>query len=380
MCEYKSIYIHFPFCVRKCAYCDFYSETQLGLIPDYIKALEKEMTQRAVPDAPVDTVYMGGGTPSLLDIKQVELILGMIRDRVCVSPDAEITMEINPGTVDSGYLAGLTGAGVNRLSIGVQSFNDSKLVFLNRIHNADEAIRTIEYAGKAGFENISIDLIYGVPGETRASWIKDLKKALETGVSHISAYMLTLEAGTPLAEQMKQGRFIPFDSDMMSLFFKMTSRYLNQAGFEQYEISNFSKKRRYRSRHNSKYWALIPYMGFGAAAHSYDGTARSWNHKSIEKYMAGLSSGSTAVEDQETLTLEQKLTEFIMLRLRTLEGIDLKEFQERFHISFQNRFEKILSRILDQDLGFIEDDRFALNLEGKTYLNSIVETFAAGIL
>ena len=380
MCEYKSIYIHFPFCVRKCAYCDFYSETQLGLIPDYIKALEKEMTQRAVPDAPVDTVYMGGGTPSLLDIKQVELILGMIRDRVCVSPDAEITMEINPGTVDSGYLAGLTGAGVNRLSIGVQSFNDSKLVFLNRIHNADEAIRTIEYAGKAGFENISIDLIYGVPGETRASWIKDLKKALETGVSHISAYMLTLEAGTPLAEQMKQGRFIPFDSDMMSLFFKMTSRYLNQAGFEQYEISNFSKKRRYRSRHNSKYWALIPYMGFGAAAHSYDGTARSWNHKSIEKYMAGLSSGLTGVEDQETLTLEQKLTEFIMLRLRTLEGIDLKEFQERFHISFQNRFEKILSRILDQDLGFIEDDRFALNLEGKTYLNSIVETFAAGIL
>ena len=380
MCEYKSIYIHIPFCVRKCAYCDFYSETQLGLIPDYIKALEKEMTQRAVPDAPVDTVYMGGGTPSLLDIKQVELILGMIRDRVCVSPDAEITMEINPGTVDSGYLAGLTGAGVNRLSIGVQSFNDSKLVFLNRIHNADEAIRTIEYAGKAGFENISIDLIYGVPGETRASWIKDLKKALETGVSHISAYMLTLEAGTPLAEQMKQGRFIPFDSDMMSLFFKMTSRYLNQAGFEQYEISNFSKKRRYRSRHNSKYWALIPYMGFGAAAHSYDGTARSWNHKSIEKYMAGLSSGLTGVEDQETLTLEQKLTEFIMLRLRTLEGIDLKEFQERFHISFQNRFEKILSRILDQDLGFIEDDRFALNLEGKTYLNSIVETFAAGIL
>ena len=380
MCEYKSIYIHFPFCVRKCAYCDFYSETQLGLIPDYIKALEKEMTQRAVPDAPIDTVYMGGGTPSLLDIKQVELILGMIRDRVCVSPDAEITMEINPGTVDSGYLAGLTGAGVNRLSIGVQSFNDSKLVFLNRIHNADEAIRTIEYAGKAGFENISIDLIYGVPGETRASWIKDLKKALETGVSHISAYMLTLEAGTPLAEQMKQGRFIPFDSDMMSLFFKMTSRYLNQAGFEQYEISNFSKKRRYRSRHNSKYWALIPYMGFGAAAHSYDGTARSWNHKSIEKYMAGLSSGLTGVEDQETLTLEQKLTEFIMLRLRTLEGIDLKEFQERFHISFQNRFEKILSRILDEDLGFIEDDRFALNLEGKTYLNSIVETFAAGIL
>ena len=380
MCEYKSIYIHIPFCVRKCAYCDFYSETQLGLIPDYIKALEKEMTQRAVPDAPIDTVYMGGGTPSLLDIKQVELILGMIRDRVCVSPDAEITMEINPGTVDSGYLAGLTGAGVNRLSIGVQSFNDSKLVFLNRIHNADEAIRTIEYAGKAGFENISIDLIYGVPGETRASWIKDLKKALETGVSHISAYMLTLEAGTPLAEQMKQGRFIPFDSDMMSLFFKMTSRYLNQAGFEQYEISNFSKKRRYRSRHNSKYWALIPYMGFGAAAHSYDGTARSWNHKSIEKYMAGLSSGLTGVEDQETLTLEQKLTEFIMLRLRTLEGIDLKEFQERFHISFQNRFEKILSRILDEDLGFIEDDRFALNLEGKTYLNSIVETFAAGIL
>ena len=338
------------------------------------------MNQRTALDVTIDTIYLGGGTPSLLDVKQIEQVLEIVRSRFHVFPDAEITVEINPGTVDFDYLVGLKGTGVNRLSIGVQSFNDEKLNFLNRIHTADEACRVIDHAGKAGFENISLDLIYGVPGETRGSWIRDLKKAIERKPSHISAYMLTLEPGTPLARQMKQGAFVPFGSEMMSVLFKMTSQYLNQAGFEHYEISSFSKGRQYRSRHNSRYWGLTPYLGFGAAAHSYDGSVRSWNHRSIEKYITDLASGLLPVEDHETLDFEQKITEFIMLRLRTLEGLDLKEFQERFQLSFENKFEDILGRILAEGLGSVENNRFTVNLEGRTYLNSIVETFAAEVL
>jgi oxygen-independent coproporphyrinogen-3 oxidase len=315
----------------------------------------------------------------LLDIKQIDRIFQTLNTRFRVSPDAEITVEINPGTVAGDYLAGLKGTGVNRISIGVQSFDDAKLAFLNRIHTADEALKTIDHAETAGFENISLDLIYGVPGETRAAWIKDLKKALDRQPSHISAYMLTLEPGTPLADQVKQGYFIPLGNDMMSLLFKMTSQYLTQNGFEHYEISNFSRGRANRSRHNSKYWDLMPYLGFGPGAHSYDGAVRAWNHRSIAGYITDLSSGRLPVEDQETLTFEQKTAEFIMLRLRTLEGLDLGEFQERFQLSFTKKFEAILSRILGEDLGSIENGRFFLNLEGRTFLNGIVEAFSAEI-
>jgi oxygen-independent coproporphyrinogen-3 oxidase len=385
LCNSKSIYIHIPFCLRKCAYCDFYSETRLSLIPDYLKALETEIHLRAEPDISsphglIDTIYLGGGTPSLLDIKQIDRIFQTLNTRFRVSPDAEITVEINPGTVDGNYLAGLKGTGVNRLSIGAQSFDDAKLAFLNRIHTAGEALKTIDRAETAGFENISLDLIYGVPGETRTAWIKDLKKALDMRPSHISAYMLTLEPGTPLADQVKQGDFIPLGNDMMSLLFKTTSQYLTQSGFEHYEISNFSRGRTNRSRHNSRYWNMASYLGFGPGAHSYDGAVRSWNHRSIEGYITDLSSGRLPVEDREILSPEQKMIEFIMLRLRTLEGIDLGQFQDRFQLPFTKRFEIIISRILGENLGSIENGRFFLNLEGRTFLNGIVETFSAEIL
>jgi oxygen-independent coproporphyrinogen-3 oxidase len=380
-----SLYIHIPFCLRKCAYCDFYSETRLDQIPDYLKALETEIHLRAVSDISsshglVDTIYLGGGTPSVLAIKQIDRIFQTLNTQFRISPDAEITLEINPGTVNSDYLAGLKGAGVTRLSIGVQSFDDAKLVFLNRIHTAGEALKTIDHAERAGFENISLDLIYGLPGETRAAWIKDLKKALDRGPSHISAYMLTLEPATPLADQVKQGAFIPLDNNMMSLLFKMTSHYLTQNGFQHYEISNFSRGGSNRSRHNSRYWDLTPYLGFGPGAHSYDGAVRSWNCSSIERYTRDLCSGRLPVEDCETLSLEQKMTEFIMLRLRTLEGIDLDQFQHRFQLSFEKKFDIILSRILGEDLGNIENGRFSLNLEGRAFLNGIVEAFSAEIL
>ncbi|MBW2654140.1 MAG: radical SAM family heme chaperone HemW, partial [Deltaproteobacteria bacterium] len=260
MCDQKSIYIHVPFCVKKCNYCDFYSETHLALIPDYITSLLKEIKIRSGSKDKIDTIYFGGGTPSLLPIKDIENILQIIEDRFLVSRDVEITLEVNPGTIDLNYLRELKKSGINRLSIGIQSFNDDKLKFLGRIHTAEQAITAIEDADKAGFDNVSIDLIYGVPAETKTKWQEDLKQAIKMVPSHLSCYMLTIEPGTPLAEKLKNDEklkknFIrPPDSAALSVLFKQTAQLLGRHHYEQYEISNFSKGRQNRSQHNSKYW------------------------------------------------------------------------------------------------------------------------------
>ncbi|MCD4674610.1 MAG: radical SAM family heme chaperone HemW [Desulfobacula sp.] len=380
MSDQTSLYIHIPFCVKKCAYCDFYSKTNLSLIPGYIKSLQEEIEKRSGIKDKVNTIYFGGGTPSLLPIKDIEILLQTIEDNFLVSRDVEVTLEANPGTVDFNYLSQLKKNGINRLSIGAQSFNDDKLKFLGRIHTSDQAIKTIDDAGKAGFDNISMDLIYGLPFETKTTWLKDLKKAVMMAPSHLSCYMLTIEPGTPLGEKLKKGLINPLGSTVMSMLFKKTSLVLNEYKYEHYEISNFAKGVQNRSRHNSKYWDMTPYYGFGAAAHSYDGKTRYWNHKSIKTYIKDMDSGRLPVEDRETLTREQKMMEMIMLRLRTFEGLDLEKFKTLFHVLFQNEFSQILENILDQSFGRFSDHRFALTLEGKAHLNSIVEAFAQKIL
>ena len=380
MCDQKSIYIHIPFCIKKCAYCDFFSKTNLSLISAYINSLQKEIKKRSDSKEKINTIYFGGGTPSLLSIKDVDLTLQSIVDKFKVSRDVEVTFEVNPGTIDFNYLRELKNTGINRLSIGAQSFNEDKLRFLGRIHTAEQAVKTINDAGTAGFDNISIDLIYGLPFETQTIWRKDLKQALGMTLPHLSCYMLTIEPGTALDEKFKKGLINPLGSSAMSAMFKETAIFLTNNKYEHYEISSFSKTRQNRSRHNSKYWDMTPYYGLGAAAHSYDGKTRSWNHQSIVKYIKDLDSGRLPVKDRETLTRKQKMMEMIMLRLRTLEGLDLAEFQALFHDSFENRYKDVLERILGESLGFVKDQRFALTLEGKTRLNNIVEAFAEKIL
>ena len=350
------------------------------MIPDYVKSLQKEIEIRSDSKEKINTIYFGGGTPSLFSVKDVEILLQTVAGKFSVSRDVEITLEVNPGTVDFDYMRRLKKTGINRLSIGVQSFNDDKLKFLERIHTSDQAINTIDDAGRAGFDNISIDLIYGVPFETKTKWLEDLKKAVKMSPSHLSCYMLTIEPGTPLDERFKKGLIIPPDSTTMSMLFKKTSLYLGEFEYEHYEISSFSKGRQNRSQHNSKYWAMIPYYGFGAAAHSYDTETRSWNHQNIETYIQDVKSGILPVEGRETLTCEQKMMEMIMLGLRTLEGLDVEKFNTLFHRSFQNDFREILDNTLDQSLGHFSDHKFALTLEGKVHLNSIVEAFAQKIL
>jgi oxygen-independent coproporphyrinogen-3 oxidase len=349
------------------------------LIPGFICALEKEIQKRSPKKQKITTIYFGGGTPSLLSIKDVERILQLIKDRFWVSPDVEVTFEVNPGTIDFAYLRELKITGVNRLSIGAQSFNDEKLKFLTRIHTADQAAQAMKDAKKAGFDNISMDFIYGLPFETQILWIKDLKKALAMEPSHLSCYMLTIEPGTPLDEKFKKGLMAPLGSDAMLEMFKNTSRFLSDNLYEHYEISNFSRGWQNRSRHNSKYWDMTPYLGFGPAAHSYDGKTRSWNIKNIRAYIEGMDSDRLPVEDRETLTSRQKMMEMIMLRLRTLEGLDFKIFQNRFQVSFEILFKEVLTPLLEQSFGCLNDHKFALTLEGKVHLDSIVEGFAQKI-
>ncbi len=350
------------------------------MIPAYVQSLLKEIEKRSGLKEKIDTIYFGGGTPSLLSIKDVENLLQAIGENFSVFRDVEITLEVNPGTIDFDYLSQLKRAGINRLSIGAQSFNDDKLKFLKRIHTAEQAINAIDDAGKAGFDNISMDLIYGLPFETQNIWLEDLKKALKMMPPHLSCYMLTIEPGTPLDEKLKKGLFDPLGSTAISTLFKKTSQFLSNNKYEHYEISNFSKGRRNRSKHNSKYWEMTSYYGFGAAAHSYDGKTRCWNHKSIDTYIKDIDSGRRPVEDRETLTREQKMMEMIMLRLRTLEGLDVEKFQTLFRVSFKEQFRDILKPVLDGSLGRFKGHRFGLTLEGKVRLNNIVEAFAEKIL
>jgi oxygen-independent coproporphyrinogen-3 oxidase len=377
--DYRAVYIHIPFCIKKCIYCDFYSKTDLSLIPDYIKALKTEIKQRSGQHAPIHTIYFGGGTPSLLSIEEVVSLLNTIKDNFSILPDTEINFEINPGTVNFEYLEKLKTIGINRLSIGVQSFNDDKLQFLKRIHTADQAVKAVDDAKQAGFSNISLDMIYGLPFETQSMWLEDLGKAVNMKPVHLSCYMLTIEPLTPLEKHVKKGMVKPLGQKSMSLLFKKTALVLSELQFEHYEISSFAKSRAYRSKHNSQYWDMTPYLGFGASAHSFDGKKRSWNHKSIIKYLKDIDFDRLPVEDFEILTLEQKKLETIMLGLRTSEGINLLKFKNQFQLSFQDEFENITDTLLDQSMGSLSSNKFTLSLEGRVCLNDIVETFARQI-
>ncbi|MBU1194114.1 MAG: radical SAM family heme chaperone HemW [Proteobacteria bacterium] len=383
MSDTVSIYIHVPFCIKKCVYCDFYSDTQLSFIPEYLCSLEKEIGLRSKKqtDQRVDTIYFGGGTPSVLTIHQVETLLKTVQKNFSISPDAEITFEVNPGTIDEHYLAALKDIGITRLSLGIQSFNKEKLAFLQRIHSVRQGRDAVEYARKAGFDNISLDLMYGLPFETKELWHMDLTTALQMAPSHLSCYMLTIEPGTPLDEHQQNKKFKPICPDVLWDLFEKTSRTLETSGYEHYEISNFSRGKKNRSAHNSGYWNMKPYMGFGPAAHSYDNDIRSWNIRDVAGYICKLEAEHLPVEETEALTLDQKMLEMIMLRLRTLEGIDLEDFKRRFGITFESRFEQVIDQVCSASMGkiekgTIEEPRFFLTLEGKTHLNSIVEAFS----
>ena len=370
------IYIHIPFCLKKCAYCDFYSLTDLTLRRPFVEALLQEMTLAASPDVPSDTLYFGGGTPSVLAPQQIGALMRQARSRFTLTPDAEITLEVNPGTVTREYLAFLRQTGINRINIGVQSFSRDTLQFLGRIHTPGQATQAILHARQAGFDNVGLDLIFGIPGQDAVSWQNDLKKALSWSPEHLSCYILTFEEGTPLDQKRKTHDFRLLPEKRIAGLFRITRQMLTEAGYEQYEISNYAKidtdGHTRRSRHNLKYWSFAPYTGLGPSAHSYAPPIRYWNVRDTGRYMATLQQGRLPVEEREKTTLEQQMIETLYLGLRTSEGIDLARFEKTFQQSFRQRYGNILPVLCEERLLRLENGRCVLTPEGMLFHDGIV--------
>lgn len=383
------IYIHIPFCVKKCPYCDFTSFTPETLPEDqYIKALIRETEVRKVEveeEVKVETVYFGGGTPSLLSPNSVKnLIIAISKEFTLKEP--EITIEVNPGTVDLKKLKGFRDAGVNRLSIGIQSLNDRLLSVLGRIHNRKEALNAYESARKAGFENIGIDLIHSVPGELLPDWEGDLKEAISLRPEHISAYNLTIEEETHFFHQQEKGLLaLPREEEQVAMFLE-TERILENAGYEHYEVSNYSLPG-FRSRHNQIYWKGGEYLGLGVSAHSYisgrwsvvRGQAncgrRAANTSNLEEYFRLIKEKGNAIIEEEALTKEKAMGEAVFLGLRMMEGINLSYFKDRFGIGIDAAYPGAVKDLMKDGLLESGGGHLRLTKKGILFLNDVSVRF-----
>ncbi len=369
------VYLHIPFCKKKCPYCGFYSITDLGLTDSFIKAAKKEMSLIEIPSAPVDSIYFGGGTPSLLDVCDICVLLDEIRRRFQVAQDVEITLEANPGTLSCEKLLGYQRAGVNRLNIGVQSFQDAMLGFLGRIHEASQGFDAFYAARDAGFQNIGMDLIYGLPGQTPGLWREDLERAIRLSPEHLSCYMLTYEPGTPMEADLKKGAFRPLSESAAADLFDLTGRFLEDRGYFRYEVSNFSISFRTRSRHNLKYWSRDPYIGLGPSAHSFVENRRFWNVRSVEEYLKQVESGRAPVAGMEVLDDRQQMMEAISLGFRCTDGIRVEAFENRFGVDFQGLFKEVI--LFYESMGYLRfaDGRCRLTPKGIRFADGIAQGF-----
>ena len=345
------LYVHIPFCRTKCFYCNFYSTTSIDRINPFLNALFIEMNLYGSSWNRFDTLYIGGGTPSLLTMKQFSDVLSHIRETFRFTENPEITVEINPADMNLNDLKSLRSMGVNRISVGVQSFNDDILAFLGRRHTGSQAHRSIADARRAGFENIGLDLMYGIPGQDIPSWAETLEETISYEPEHLSCYQLTLEDDTPLGKRRRMGEFLLPDEDRQYDFFMRTSTILGDAGYVHYEVSNFARNKNLVSRHNSKYWNHTPYLGLGPAAHSLAENRRWWNKGSLTEYLADIHAKKAPVDTSETLSAEEMRLEALFLGFRTKEGIHLENFNTRFECDLLE--EKAETIEILQNSGFI---------------------------
>ena len=365
------LYIHVPFCLSKCPYCDFYSLTSLSAVPDFLDALCKEMEMVRTRFNPFDTVYMGGGTPSLLSPQQLKNILIKVKENFNLLSNTEITIETNPADLNRSFLESMRESGINRINIGVQSFDEKVLDFLGRRHSVKQAISSIGESRNAGFHNIGLDLIYGVPGQDFESWLNTLKQAIAFSPEHISCYQLTLEAKTPLGIRVRAGEFSIPGEALQHEFFIKTSQFLEGAGYLHYEVSNFARGKEHTSRHNQKYWNHSPYLGLGPAAHSFQCNQRWWNHRSLDQYLAAINADNLPVEERETLTVEQLRLEALYLGLRTRKGISLQDFKNQYHYDLLAEKEKILSKLEEEGFVSIQDGTLTPTQTGLAVADSL---------
>ena len=324
------IYIHIPFCRKKCFYCDFYKTTAVEKKPLFLQSLRKEAHLQAgyLGRETVETIYFGGGTPTVLTIQELSEILEYLRLLFPVSDQAEITLEANPDDLSLLYLKDLRQLGFNRLSIGIQSFSDQDLKKMNRRHSSAQAFLSVYDAAEAGFNHVSIDLIYGLPGLTLQNWEKNLKRAFKLPFNHLSAYHLTYHEGTKFHEWLRSGSLRELPEEDSIAQFERLMDLSAEAGFEQYEISNFARDKAY-SKHNSSYWSGSKYLGLGPSAHSYDGISRQWNMASLTGYIKALESGIPLFEREE-LTFTERINDYLITRIRTIRGISLRDMANQF--------------------------------------------------
>ncbi|MBC7930250.1 MAG: radical SAM family heme chaperone HemW [Rubrivivax sp.] len=375
------VYIHIPFCRARCSYCDFATGAYESALADaYVRALAREIEAfdrgAGGERAEVDTVYFGGGTPSLLTPAQAARILDAVRRRFHVAPDAEVTMEMNPGTVTPEALRDFRAAGVNRASFGAQTFDDAELKRLGRTHTADDTRRTLSLLRDAGFDNISFDLIAGLPEQTLDAWERNLGEALKLRPEHLSLYLLEVHEGTPLAEQIRQGRYAAPDSDTAAEMYRRVVEQTGSAGYEQYEISNFSLPGR-ESRHNMKYWTGAPYFGFGCSAHSFDGEGARWsNERDARAYVELIEEKGNAVATRDTLDASERSAEALFLGLRLLaRGVNLAEHRARFRRDVLTEYADDLARFSDAGLIELDGDVLRLTPAGALLSNEVFAAF-----
>lgn len=358
------IYIHVPFCKTRCIYCDFYTRTDMSPKHNYVSAVcrEIELRKHYISNEIVKTIYFGGGTPSQLSYGDFQKIFDTIRANFAVAPDAEITMEANPDDLDIKYLETLRGLPFNRLSIGIQSFDDNELKFLKRRHSAERAIDAVSLCKSSGYNNISIDLMYGLPNQTMDIWQRNLEQAINLNVQHISSYHLIYEQGTRLYRLFKLGDVKPVDEDLSVQMFSAMIDSLSAAGFQHYEISNFARNGLY-SKHNSSYWLGEKYLGLGPAAHSFDGHNRAWNIPSISKYVEAIGQANPAIET-ECLDKNTSYNDFILTGMRTMWGVDLVVMESRFGTSMKDYCMKNVQKYINQGFVTNNDNVLKLTREG----------------
>lgn len=366
------IYVHIPYCKKLCYYCDFYHIITPGNHTEFIKALGIEAEQRKyyLENHSVSTIYFGGGTPSVLSHQELGLIIDKLRKRFPVEDNAEITIEINPDDVTNTYVKGLKKTGFNRISMGIQSWRDEDLALLNRRHTSEQAEKALDTVFKAGFENVSVDLIYGIPGLSLREWERNIVKTLNFNIKHLSAYHLTIEPGTVFGKMKENGKLREIDEEESVSQFNTLVRKTESAGFLQYEISNFGKEG-YFSVHNSNYWKQVPYIGLGPSAHSFNGYSRQWNVSDIKEYISRVSRGKIYFE-KENLDSKARFNEYLMTSLRTMWGVDLEYVERTFEKEGYDYVMNISDKFINYGLMKQEKGFLVLTNQGKMISDNII--------
>ncbi|HEY3027257.1 MAG TPA: radical SAM family heme chaperone HemW [Pyrinomonadaceae bacterium] len=371
------VYIHIPFCRSRCSYCDFATGMyESSLAERYVQALTREISgfTNAADNQEIDTIYFGGGTPSLLSPAQVETILSAVGKRFKIASEAELTMEMNPGELTLDVLQEFRGLGINRASFGAQTFDDRELKHLGRTHTAADIRQTFHHLRQAGFDNISFDLIAGLPGQTLEAWTHNLDEALRLRPEHLSLYLLEVHEGTPLADQINRGGRPQPDDDLAAEMYRRLVQKVCAAGYQHYEISNFCLPG-YESRHNTKYWTGVPYYGFGCSAHSYDGRARRWaNERDAARYLELIERRQSPIMETVDLSEDDKRAESVFLGMRLLSGISLNDYRQRFGADLREDYASEIDRLNEAGLIELDNDLLRLTSTGALMSN---EVFAA---